>query len=365
MRKIFGLLTGLALVFGFAACDDGYEYEAHVSTLKIVKSEVSFQNIASTGYVEVESPTTISAKVSDAWLTATVNGNRVNVTVPHYNDIDSRNATLTIYNSTDTVTVPVHQSGSLFSVPVDDTYLLDPTDAAVEVSTEKITVDYNITTSADWIKVVKKANSITLALDDNKGTYRKGSVTFESVNGAQKTVLLCQLGASFAGTYSAIWSQLDSNGNTVKYKLPQMTIEDAGNNVFNIADLVEEGPIPLTYDPSTHTFDLPNGTRIGEWSPAEGTTYYLYAIINYTNSAGNNYISWNTASANYHVYFKAEIDSEGNLYINWYDSQKFSPTYYTQLGFLIQALKADKFASANSLGYVYMFRGLTMELLDE
>lgn len=348
------------MVAGFYACSSD-DYEEHVSTLKVIESDLTFSNKAGSGYVEVESPTAITAKSSDDWCTATVNGTRVDVTVTSYPDIEARNAQIVIYNATDSVKLPVYQSGAIFSISADESYLISPNGEALEISA-KITKDYKISLTDDsWVHYTVNDRNITFTFDENEGSYRSSQFKITSVDGDEESVWFGQLGPEgFAGNYIAFFQAYNSN-SVLTWYYTYASISNEGNDTYNINDLVEEGPLPMTYSSSTNMFEMKNGSYVGEWQYSSTTTYYLYVIKNYTNAAGtSNYITYNTTSDTYSIYFTPYIETEdGSLCIEWTKSPSLSSSYI-DLGLIIRAMKIQTFASANSVGSVYTFRHLTM-----
>jgi hypothetical protein len=360
MKKILGILMSIAMVAGFYACSSD-DYKEHVSTLKVIESDLTFSNKAGSGYVEVESPTAITAKSSDDWCTATVNGTRVDVTVTSYPDIEARNAQIVIYNATDSVKLPVYQSGAIFYIVADDSYMIPQDgDKTVEI-TAKATKEYEISLSDDsWVHYTVSDKTITFTFDANEGEYRSSQFKITSVDGDEESVWFGQLGSEgFAGNYIAFFQAFNSNDELTWY-YAYASVSNEGNNVYNINGLVEEGALPLTYTASTNLFDMKNGVYIGDWTYGS-TTYYLYTMKNYTNAAGtSNYITYNTTSTIYHIYFTSAVDpDDGSLSILWTKSPSLSSTY-TDLGFYIQAFKSKSFASTYNAGYLYMFRNLQM-----
>lgn len=345
MKKIIGLLFSFAVVLSFTACDDD-DYTSPVSTLKVVRSEVTFSARAGEGYIEVESATPVQAKSSQPWCEASVSGNSVKVAVTALGNIESRSAVVTVSNSDDSVEVPVYQLGAIFSLAGESAYLVAQEDAGSVELPAKITVDYTASASASWVHWQETADGFLFTFDDNDGAYRKAVFTVTSVAG-EKSVAFGQMGTDgMTGSFTARYQ--DTGG---AYEYP-VTVTQEGSTYY-IEGLVEEGVLPLTYNASTGEFDLNNGYCVGTWNG-----YYLYTLINFTNGTSN-YYSYNTTSATYHIVFAPGVDEEGNFTIRWIDSGRLSSSYY-QLGFNVNAFKQQTFSSTYNAGWLYMFRNLVM-----
>ena len=92
MKKINILWMLIGCLFLVTSCSDDDDSSA-VASLQVIKSDVSFTAIATTGTIEVQSTSAITAVSNQDWCTVTVNGNVVTVAhppVPLYNNRISR-----------------------------------------------------------------------------------------------------------------------------------------------------------------------------------------------------------------------------------------------------------------------------------
>ncbi|MBQ0150614.1 MAG: BACON domain-containing protein [Bacteroidales bacterium] len=194
MKKTFRYLAlATAMLTMAAACDifptddPAREDEAVVPTgLQIVKSEVLFDACESTGKIELNENTNISATCEASWLTYEVSGGMVNVKADENPALEGRTAMMTITNGTDKVKVAIQQRG----------YVVTLVSAETRAPQKKITIgddaansefilDANVpvtfTCDAAWLKVDRNDNDVTIKASANtSGHIRSTFVYYET-----------------------------------------------------------------------------------------------------------------------------------------------------------------------------------------
>ena len=148
MKKINILWMLIGCLFLVTSCSD--DDDSAVASLQVIKSDVSFTAIATTGTIEVQSNSAITAVSNQDWCTVTVNGNVVTVAVPTYTGLVGRNAVVEISNTLDSkVRVPVSQAGGVWYVNGDDLYGLSDEESTITIPV-KSDYDYTVDMPA-WI----------------------------------------------------------------------------------------------------------------------------------------------------------------------------------------------------------------------
>lgn len=155
MKKILSFFVLLAGMAYFTACSDNETLNpyAHQSTITVEKAEVTFDANGGIGSVQVSSLSAVSVSIPTEfqWLTASVAGNVINVTVEPNSGIEGRSAQLTIKNANDEVAVTVSQTGLVSRL---STYELEFSDEeGVQVVAFKHDVPVSVQSLSDWIAV--------------------------------------------------------------------------------------------------------------------------------------------------------------------------------------------------------------------
>lgn len=155
MKKILSFFVLLAGMAHFTACSDNETLNpyAHQSTITVEKAEVTFDANGGIGSVQVSSLSAVSVSIPTEfqWLTASVAGNVINVTVEPNSGIEGRSAQLTIKNANDEVAVTVSQTGLVSRL---STYELEFSDEeGVQVVAFKHDVPVSVQSLSDWIAV--------------------------------------------------------------------------------------------------------------------------------------------------------------------------------------------------------------------
>lgn len=172
MKKILSFFVLLAGMAQFTACSDNETSNpyVHQSTITIEKAEVTFDANGGTGSVQVSSPSAVSVSIPAQfqWLTASVAGNVINVTVEPNSGLEGRSAQVTIKNANDEVAVTVSQTGLVSRL---STYELEFSDEpGVQAVAFKHDVPVSVQSLNDWIAV---------QVDDENGLLRVGVASNE------------------------------------------------------------------------------------------------------------------------------------------------------------------------------------------
>ncbi len=367
MKKINILWMLIGCLFLVTSCSDDDDSSA-VASLQVIKSDVSFTAIATTGTIEVQSTSAITAVSNQDWCTVTVNGNVVTVAVPTYTGLVGRNAVVEISNALDgKVRVPVSQAGGVWYVKGDDAYGLSDEESTITIPV-KSDYDYTVDLPA-WItgEKVKEGYNLTLA-ENTTGNARKGTVTFTSERGAKKIVFL-QFGINdIAGTYEATYSVYGDNDQLVEETKTFKLVQDAENEeLFYAEELSSIGGlvIPLKFNSETYQLSVFAGQYLG-YIASKG--WYLYTVV--TSEAG--YVHADAALA-YSAIAEFDLDDEVVMpSFPFKDEKGFSfatsdgtiKSYLDGLEVYVFKSQSPSFSGGNALGYYDMFKNLSIKKVE-
>ena len=363
MKKINILWMLIGCLFLVTSCSD--DDDSAVASLQVIKSDVSFTAIATTGTIEVQSNSAITAVSNQDGCTVTVNGNVVTVAVPTYTGLVGRNAVVEISNTLDSkVRVPVSQAGGVWYVNGDDLYGLSDEESTITIPV-KSDYDYTVDMPA-WItgEKVKEGYNFTLT-ENTTGNARKGTVIFKSQKGT-KEITFVQFGVNdIAGTYEATYSTFgegdDWESETVKIEL----LQDEENEAVFYADglsSIRGVVLPLKFDGETYQLSALNGQYLGF---IESQKWYLYTIVR--SEAG--YVHADT-SLSYPAIAELDVDDEELMpFFPFKDKKGFSFTgetgtiksFIDAIGVYVFASKSPTFGNNNNLGYYDIFKDLSIK----
>ena len=113
MKKIYkSVLFTIIAAAGFTACSD---YEAPdittESAISITGYETSFPASASTGSITFEAKGPVTVTTNNQWITASVDGNRIDIAVDQNNAFSGRSGSITVKCGNATDNISIIQSG--------------------------------------------------------------------------------------------------------------------------------------------------------------------------------------------------------------------------------------------------------------
>ena len=350
MKKINILWMLIGYLFLVTSCSD--DDDSAVASLQVIKSDVSFTAIATTGTIEVQSNSAITAVSNQDWCTVTVNGNVVTVAVPTYTGLVGRNAVVEISNTLDSkVRVPVSQAGGVWYVNGDDLYGLSDEESTITIPV-KSDYDYTVDMPA-WItgEKVKEGYNFTLT-ENTTGNARKGTVIFKSQKGT-KEITFVQFGVNdIAGTYEATYSTFGEGDDWVSETVKIELLQDEENEAVFYADglsSIRGVVLPLKFDGETYQLSALNGQYLGF---IESQKWYLYTIVR--SEAG--YVHADT-SLSYPAIAELDVDDEELMpFFPFKDKKGFSFTGETgTIKSFIDAIGVYVFASKSpTVSYTHL-----------
>lgn len=193
-------MMAVVSVAAFTACDDDNDtdYVYGQSAIKIVSQDLSFPAAASTRTVTVDAPGAVTVTSSDrtGWVTTSVEGNVITVSVTENSALDGRAAMLTIACGDDKTTLSLVQSGLIFD------FQFDP---AIETEAEATVLTYainanapvTVTSDVDWIRPAIADGVLSIDIKANPLlTDRAGKLTLTCANSSTE-LLFTQKGLVF------------------------------------------------------------------------------------------------------------------------------------------------------------------------
>jgi hypothetical protein len=345
MKKILLIIACIVGVFSFVSCSDDDDKSTSDSTIAIVKSDVKFTSNPGEGYIEFTSPTTVTASSSEEWCTASVNGSKVVVDVTANTDLEGRNAVVTISAGGSSISVPVSQSGRIFRVKSDGSYIVAGVGADKETISTKSSNQLSASSDADWVHASVEDGRIVVSFDDNDGSPRTGLVNVTDSYDT-KSVRFVQLSSNndIDGDYAAYYLA-STSASSWSGKYVTLTVADNG---YDINGLMKEGSLPLRYDDTTGYLALANGSYIGQ---NETTGRFYYACNSFISTSSGSVAYATVTGYGYNTYYDIEVMDDGSIglymdefshltgyesfgpYIMTFSEQEFSKTYLKSIGY--------------------------------
>lgn len=194
MKNIYYILLFAAFCLLFTGCSS--DDDANGVSLKIVKSDVSFEDIGGEGSIEVFSESPFEVAIEVDWCTYTVSGNTIKLNVTPNTSIEGRNATVTIISGDEApVLINVIQAGGVFFLPNGEQrlhYALGGGSKPVDVySSQPYLVE--IPADCDWLTYAIKNDKVIFTATKAEAPRKTVVVNFRM---AEKTIPL-EIGQSF------------------------------------------------------------------------------------------------------------------------------------------------------------------------
>ena len=287
MKKIIFSMMMLGCLVGLAACssDDTENPYAVERAIKVVQSDVLFPVTASTGSVTVEAAHGITKVVNNAdWISYTVDGNTVNVSVEQNNRFTGRTSRLSIYSGEDSTYVVVQQQGIDFILSAGSEILSD--DEAREYAFYMHSnMPVEIVSTDDWFTATIDGDSLRFSLTANEtAKFRHGSCVYQ-VGEIQGEIKVTQrdFEKDVLGNYKLIYT---SSSNWV---YTPVTLERNGDGFqlrFTGSSYASRGIIlPVKLNENALTMTIQNLQSIEGTYTKSDVNYYLYARTLYTNGS--------------------------------------------------------------------------------
>ena len=270
------------MLFAFSSCEneEGHGYEI-ADNIQIVSNNISFDANAQSGTVEVIAPGAVTVKCDAPWVTTSVDGSIINVTVTRNLSLEGRNAVLTIMSGNEKKNITVAQRGYVFDLDFGGATELKLGDAAFSKAYPcKSTLELEISTSASWLTAVYSDGKLTISAEENNtGNPRKGYIIYSFGPGTEEqtvTVMQCEKSDMYGDYYFAF-----NDGSTGALQYFPSTITGVNSDgeaglflQFNISSTAVM-TLPLGWDDTNKVINITNAQFMGMY----GSNYYMHNIV--------------------------------------------------------------------------------------
>lgn len=342
------------MLIAFSSCEneEGHGYEI-ADNIQIVSNNISFDANAQSGTVEVIAPGAVTVKCDAPWVTTSVDGSLINVTVTRNLSLEGRNAVLTIMSGNEKKNITVAQRGYVFDLDFGGATELKLGDAAFSKAYPcKSTLDLEISTSASWLTAVYSDGKLTISAEENNtGNPRKGYIIYSFGPGTEEqtvTVMQCEKSDMYGDYYFAF-----NDGSTGALQYFPSTITGVNSDgeaglflQFNISSTAVM-TLPLGWDDTNKVINITNAQFMGMY----GSTYYMHNIVWDETTGYINYGVYNFQDA------AVDVLDDGTVYAEIVDNGTWgSNTASSMMLYAFSGTPAEKENKVGSLArMVYPF----------
>ena len=317
MKKLLSIFSIAVMLIAFSSCEneEGHGYEI-ADNIQIVSNNISFDAKAQSGTVEVIAPGAVTVKCDAPWVTTSVDGGIINVTVTQNNSLEGRNAVLTIMSGSEKKTITVAQRGYVFDLDFGGATDLKLNDKAFSKADPcKSTLDLEISTSASWLTAVYADGKLTISAEENTtGNPRKGYIIYSFGPGTEEqtiSVMQCEVSDMYGDYYFAFY---DGSTGALQFFSSSITTTSALDGseglflVFKISS-TSTMTLPLGWDDTNKKFNITNAQYLGMFG-----TYYVHNIVWDETEGKINYGVYNFQDA------AVDVDDDGIVFANIEDN---------------------------------------------
>ena len=317
MKKLLSIFSIAVMLFAFSSCEneEGHGYEI-AGNIQIVSNNISFDANAQSGTVEVIAPGAVTVKCDAPWVTTSVDGSIINVTVTRNLSLEGRNAVLTIMSGNEKKNITVAQRGYVFDLDFGGATELKLGDAAFSKAYPcKSTLELEISTSASWLTAVYSDGKLTISAEENNtGNPRKGYIIYSFGPGSEEqtvSVMQCEKSDMYGDYYFAF-----NDGGTGALQYFPSTITGVNSDgeaglflQFNISS-TDVMTLPLGWDDTNKVINITNAQFMGMY----GSSYYMHNIVWDETSGYINYGVYNFQDA------AVDVLDDGTVYAEIVDN---------------------------------------------
>ena len=353
MKKLLSIFSIAVMLFAFSSCEneEGHGYEI-ADNIQIVSNNISFDANAQSGTVEVIAPGAVTVKCDAPWVTTSVDGSIINVTVTRNLSLEGRNAVLTIMSGNEKKNITVAQRGYVFDLDFGGATELKLGDAAFSKAYPcKSTLDLEISTSASWLTAVYSDGKLTISAEENNtGNPRKGYIIYSFGPGSEEqtvSVMQCEKSDMYGDYYFAF-----NDGSTGALQYFPSTITGVNSDgeaglflQFSISSTAVM-TLPLGWDDTNKVINITNAQFLGMYS-----TYYVHNIVWDETEGYINYGVYNFQDA------AVDVLDDGTVYAEIVDNGTWgSNTASSMMLYAFSGTPAEKDNKVGSLArMVYPF----------
>ena len=230
MKKILSLMVLLAGVISFTACgDDDPTYNAPAQ-LPLKSADAFYAAAGGTGTIVVNTSESITATSNVDWLTASVSGSTVTLTVAANDKLEGRSTNILLKSASASKEVNITQRGIIYGLPDGLTYAVaDTANARVSIPVVQ-SASVTVTSLTDWLTASFNSETSSIevvAASNDVEEPRLGYVAFQTGN-VKDTLVIAQRGLKFniEKTSIAVPNEGGIESVTIEHSRP-VTVEDA------------------------------------------------------------------------------------------------------------------------------------------
>ncbi|MDL2302948.1 MULTISPECIES: BACON domain-containing carbohydrate-binding protein [unclassified Dysgonomonas] len=295
MKKIINILLFVTLGLFIVSCEKDTGVDIPAPKLKVIESNVLFDQEGGSGFIKVEAEENISATTEQDWININISNKTVNVTVGPNNNIGGRSGIVTIKSGSEKIEMSVIQLSSLFYLENEEDYsLLFP----LKGSTLEIPYVGNLPLSFSsqdtWVKAISANDGIIKITVDPYTAKRTSkvfaSVTFEDGHKKEITINITQDldYADLLGEWEMTYNP--SSTSTVVNKKDIVFNEANVNNQYDVTGLGLNSTLRVIYNTTNKNLEIYPSQDMGPY-PAD--TSRKLSILVWT---ADGYISWGAAN---------------------------------------------------------------------
>jgi len=339
MKKLFYIFILIFAVI-VSGCDDDTE---ETTGLSIVKSDVYMPAAGGEGTIEVSAPGSISATSGADWCTLSVSGSNITVTVPANEDVMGRTALVTISSLDQNVSVPVTQTGSIFSVGADK--LIFPRDGGSQQVTVTANLPFDIVIQDDWLSYSVEDDLVTFTAEANTGDIPRAT-TFTITSGKYDALVTAtQISYSdLLGNYTLAYN----NGTTTTSRTVTLS-EDVAGSSFILSNLPSGFSAKVLYEDGKLIME--NAQYLGMYS-----IYYIFLCM------------WDTSTGSYSidpgVQYEATLSFTESVPVYTFSDNGTWPGN-TVSAFMFAAFTSETPSYSNYVGYLNDFINVSLIKVTE
>jgi hypothetical protein len=256
------MITALMTCSLVACSSDDPTYESPAK-IKITSADVVFMPGGGTNQITTEASGTLTATSSSSWLTIKVNGSNLELTAQPNTGLQTRTAIINLSANGAVATLTAQQKGLIIDMNVHDNYQFNDSDNQDSIINNNSNVDFEVSVSDSWIKVLKTKHDFAVSVEDNASNdFRVGSVTLKFAD-YKKDFKVTQWGKEYPFTSLNTATYTDGEGNE-QSKSITVVKDDTKEGAYLVKGLVPEGDIQvLTNSSKKGEFYIPSGYLVG------------------------------------------------------------------------------------------------------
>lgn len=312
MKKIYkSLFIAMIAAAGLTACSD---YEAPDITtgpaISIVSRSTDFPAAASTGVIKFKADGPVTVTSANDWITASVEGDEINVAVTQNNSIDGRAGSIIVKSGDAEDEISIIQSGLIFKYDEIGTIDIEA-DAWSHDYKADASLPIEVTSDAEWLKGSVSEGVLTISADRNTKLQGRTGVITIKVGDLTDEITVNQGPLTFPLIKVTKISQND-DAKTYTYEFPSDVEVTFTSDVAWLHGSFANETVTVTVD-ANNEGHIRSGKLSYSLEGAEGSiTVEQYEFDK--DIAGEYQWLFTDPSDNQDYYYRAELKRNGNDY---------------------------------------------------